>query len=63
MEDNYKRAVIVRVHEDHVHRGHDAVDAESIADVYVCRYCEEESIRWNKAFLKRHPEMGELKTG
>lgn len=37
-------------------------DVESIADVYVCEYCEEASIRWDKEFLEHHPEMGELKT-
>lgn len=30
-------------------------DAESIADVYVCRSCEAESIRWDKSFLEWHP--------
>lgn len=34
----------------------------SIADIYVCAYCEKESIRWDTEFLDDHPEMGELKT-
>lgn len=34
----------------------------SVADIYNCEYCEEESIRWDKEFLEHHPEMGELKT-
>lgn len=34
----------------------------TIADVYACRSCEEESIRWDREFLDDHPEMEELKT-
>lgn len=30
-------------------------DGESIADVYVCKSCEAESIRWDKGFLEWHP--------
>lgn len=34
----------------------------SIADIHVCPSCERESIRWDRDFLERHPELGELKT-
>lgn len=34
----------------------------TIADIYNCRFCEGENIRWDKDFLEEHPEMGELKT-
>ncbi|KKL62637.1 hypothetical protein LCGC14_2183190 [marine sediment metagenome] len=39
-------------------------DTESIADVYNCRFCETESIRWDKDFLDRHTvlrDMGEYR--
>jgi len=32
-------------------------DDESIADVYTCLFCELDSIRWDKGFLERHPEL------
>ncbi len=35
-------------------------DAESIADVYVCPFCEMESIRWDKDFIEWHPRLQEM---
>ena len=35
-------------------------EEESIADVYTCLFCDHGNIRWNKAFLERHPEMKKI---
>jgi len=35
-------------------------DAEAIADVYNCSFCESESIRWDKDFLEYHPILEEM---